>query len=302
MAMFQLGMNPAAVRQVATSLGEAERTLLEVGGSLDRTMGQLRQTWGGTDASAFQSRWTQDRAKVREAAAALRQMAQTLDRNVEAQDKSSQADGGGVPTAPGGEGAPQASPDAFIPGIGPATPNLPQPVPKFTEQPKLNPDVDRMWQIYLASNRDVPDAREQFVHKLAQDMAEQWGVPMPIIEVRDPGGGWGGLSSSDPPRIVIHPRMLDDPSLMVQVVAHEMRHQYQDQAIRALNPFAKVGPLNDPPTRAQALEWSIDKRLPVKGAGIAYLNQPVETDARKAALEYVESFTTDDFMRVAGRP
>lgn len=105
MAEFS-GMDVQAITTVARQLGDEMARLEAMGRAVDRLVAQLRDAWRGQDAAEFARRWAGTHAPtVRKATAELTELQRTLQRNVEAQERTSATLDGAFPGAGGGPGS-----------------------------------------------------------------------------------------------------------------------------------------------------------------------------------------------------
>ncbi|MDR1387668.1 MAG: WXG100 family type VII secretion target [Propionibacteriaceae bacterium] len=103
------GMNLAEVRGVAQELKQQAGSLQQSFTRLDRLVGDLTRSWNGQDANRFQSDWRgTHRPRFNAAVGSVRQLSESLDRDADQQEQTSQAGGGagpgGVPWFTGGSG------------------------------------------------------------------------------------------------------------------------------------------------------------------------------------------------------
>lgn len=135
-----------------------------------------------------------------------------------------------------------------------------------------------------------------------------------------PGITWGSWDNNgsdvnpfDNGTMHLNPNALDDPTQMINTIAHELRHGEQNNAADDVD--AWHWPWTDDPfdddadrgiTEDQAHSWkdnfahykSYDSDHSTPADFQAYHDQPVETDARKAGEEYVNGLTDEDFEKM----
>lgn len=104
--MSMSGMNVAVVRDVGRQLKAQARTIEDCARSIDRVVDQASSFWRGPDVEQFSRRWAGEyRRAALLAAAHLTELADTADRNAQAQERTSATlDGGAGPGSGGGGG------------------------------------------------------------------------------------------------------------------------------------------------------------------------------------------------------
>lgn len=177
----------------------------------------------------------------------------------------------------------------------------------------VDPHVAAEWE------RMTPEEREEAARNLAEDLAQQLGIS--DFEVRiedledkdgngtddDPGtNSYGSWNQGD--RILrLDVNDLDDPAVVIDTIAHELRHADQHQAVDDLNApwFGEDEDIALPPGSSldDVRDWeenfddyisSGDDRDGDGDDFNDYYDQPVETDARDYGEGYLDDYRVDD--------
>lgn len=123
MAAF-VGMDPAAIRRLATQLGNSAGQLEAVALAVQQVIDDAVSQWEGVDGQDFVASWSgQHRLQLNESAAAVRLLAETATLNADAQDETSSA--ASVLAGLAGLGPIAGAAGAGAPGGNPATAPLP---------------------------------------------------------------------------------------------------------------------------------------------------------------------------------
>ena len=168
------------------------------------------------------------------------------------------------------------------------------------------------------------EERRAVIEQMTEEIAEENGVDAPNIDweqleddTPEDGityGSWddndNGLNPFDGSEMNLNPNTLDDPTQVINTVAHELRHGRQYEAIRdendGFNWWGEDDPFDehedDGISRDQANEWeeNFDDYQSTDNGDTyeEYYNQPVEVDARKGGRDYVNGLTPEEFERM----
>ncbi|WP_157571837.1 hypothetical protein [Nocardioides alkalitolerans] len=170
----------------------------------------------------------------------------------------------------------------------------------------VDPQVEREWsQMSEAERRAAAEA-------MAEDLAEQLGIEdfEVVIEDLEDKNGDGkddkprtnsyGSWDNDDHVLRLDVNDLDDPSVVIDTIAHEMRHADQHQAVDDLNApwFGQDEDIDLPPgaTLDDVRDWdeNFDDYIDSDPDFDAYWNQPVEVDARDFGGDYLDDYDVDD--------
>ncbi|TQL67698.1 hypothetical protein FB381_1580 [Nocardioides albertanoniae] len=214
-----------------------------------------------------------------------------------------------------------ASVDATLTGTMSSSGNIEDsgdPHEDSAEDGYLDPEIAARWD-------DLSDdERRAVVEQMTEEIAEANGIDAPNIDWEEfaddtPEGGitYGSWDDDDNPlnpfdgsEMNLNPNVLDDPTQIIDTVAHELRHGRQYEAIRDENDSFNWWWQDDPfdeheddgITRDQANEWEEnfdDYKSTSKGDTYEdYYDQPVEVDARRAGRDYVNGLTPEEFERM----
>ena len=143
-------------------------------------------------------------------------------------------------------------------------------------------------------NMDV-ETRDQIIQDYAKDLSEALGIDFNevIWEVMPPGEGYiFGYNNGDG-HIHLNIEMLSDPAMLMYIVdttAHELRHQFQNEAIENPDKF----PIDEETIK----EWTIGRNIYTQNMPTAYdpwgyTYNPMETDARFFGESMVREITKD---------
>lgn len=162
--------------------------------------------------------------------------------------------------------------------------------------------------------------RRTALANMARELAERYGIEdyeMVIDDLEDqdgdgvdddPASDLHGYWSESDKEMHLDSTELADPDI-INTLAHEMRHAAQHENIRdadpglvdrgLINAGLKDDPFNPPPgvTRDDVEEWERnfeDYQTADDDGWDAYLDQPVERDARESGEEYVETLTPEE--------
>lgn len=164
--------------------------------------------------------------------------------------------------------------------------------------------------------------KRQVMQNIANDIARQHGmgtIPVSVEQLVDPEG-LNSLGYWDGSRIHVDVDDLSDPNAAINTVVHEARHAVQEHMVHQANPnwwdsflrFIGLQPTPQWPqygiTEATAQNWANNFANyisppaaydPADPASVTqmnnYLNQPVESDARDYAEQFVDNLTLDQF-------
>ena len=175
-------------------------------------------------------------------------------------------------------------------------------VPFVDDYGVADPAVAEQW----ATMTDAE--RRAAIEEMIEEQAEEAGIPTPSITWEPETWGPWGQCRDEGSEIALNEGILDDPQ-MINVVAHEMRHARQYEAIDDKDDFRF--PWQDDPfdmheedgiTEEQAEEWD-DNFDDYKSTGSGdtyeeYFNQPVEVDARDIGKEELENMTEEELERL----
>ncbi|NYI78726.1 hypothetical protein [Nocardioides panzhihuensis] len=160
------------------------------------------------------------------------------------------------------------------------------------------------------------EERKAVLEEMTRKIAEESGVEMPDIDwddlandTWDDGSITYGYWSDGDGKMALNPNMLDDPGLLINTVAHEVRHGRQYEAIDDNNDWQfwwEDDPFDehkeDGITEEQTEEWEEnfdDYKSTGKGDTFdEYYNQPVEVDARKSGRDYLNNLSEEEFNRL----
>ena len=228
--------------------------------------------WAGPFAVSFRFRWSSDyRLKLAGASGILRRNSRSLRQNADAQERASAADA---------------------------------PMRACTETGEvfgyLDPSVAAEWK------RMTNAEREQVLRRLAQRLADRYGIETPQIAFRDlddSNGNAFGYYNSDSDLLVIDTTDLDNPLYAINTLSHEMRHAGQHEMVRDAQldqGEVRRGYRSDVWTHTEvspetARKWAEnfkDYQRPEDDFD-KYWQQPVEVDARNAGREGVNSMTPE---------
>ena len=92
-----VGMDPAAIRRLATQLGNSAGQLEAVAVAVQQVIDDAVSQWEGVDGQDFVAAWSgQHRLQLNESAGAVRLLAETASLNADAQDETSSVAGTGL--------------------------------------------------------------------------------------------------------------------------------------------------------------------------------------------------------------
>ena len=181
--------------------------------------------------------------------------------------------------------------------------------------------------------------RRAALQQIANELAQKYGIPAPTIQFEDLDDSEGnslGYWSESQKKLVIDSTDVADPTNAINTIAHEMRHAGQHEMIRDASPgvldslliglglkqdrFSADHPgvtkeqvreweenfdnYNSPPTQAEldAISDPAERERFRQAKWDAYLNQPVERDARTAGEDYVNGMTLDKLNQLTAPP
>jgi hypothetical protein len=175
-------------------------------------------------------------------------------------------------------------------------------VPFVDDYGVADPAVAEQW----ATMTDAE--RRAAIEEMIEEQAEEAGIPTPSITWEPESWGPWGQCRDGGEEIALNEGILDDPQ-MINVVAHEMRHARQYEAIDDNNDFQF--PWEDDPfdmheedgiTEDQAEDWDDNfddyKSTDSGDTYEEYFNQPVEVDARDIGKEELENMTEEELERL----
>lgn len=175
-------------------------------------------------------------------------------------------------------------------------------VPFVDDYGVADPAVAEQW----ATMTD--DERRAAIEEMIEEQAKEAGIPVPTITWEPETWGPWGQCRDEGGEIALNEGILDDPQ-MINVVAHEMRHARQYEAIDDNNDFQF--PWEDDPfdmheddgiTEDQAEDWDENfDDYKSTGSGDTYeeyFEQPVEVDAREIGKEELENMTEEELERL----
>lgn len=178
-------------------------------------------------------------------------------------------------------------------------------VPFVDDYGVADPDVAEQWATMTDAERR--DAIEEMIAEQAEQ-AEEAGIPVPTITWEPETWGLWGQARGGGTEIALNEGILDDPQ-MINVVAHEMRHARQFEAIDDNNDFQF--PWEDDPfdmheddgiSEDQAEDWDEnfdDYQSEDNGDTYEeYFEQPVEADARRTGKDELENMTVEELERL----
>lgn len=176
-------------------------------------------------------------------------------------------------------------------------------VDDIDEYGQESPEVASRW-------AELTDAeRRAVVEQMIRELAEEYGLDMPVIDWRDESWGSNGqYADGDPGTVSLNEGLLDDPRL-IHTVAHELRHGRQFEAIDDADDWHwpwQEDPLqehlDDGITEEQVEEWEEnfdDYQSTASGDTYEeYFEQPVEVDARGTGREYLDGLTAAEIDRL----
>lgn len=212
---------------------------------------------------------------------------------------------GGTSTAGGGSGGtpgggPGGAANTVVEANSTATANVPA-------------DVRARW------NSMTQAERIQALQNAANGIAKQYGmgsIPVNVMQIPDPPGA-DARGSWDGSKINIDVDNLNDPDVVFNTLAHESRHAFQEKMSNLIDPspfdafLRKIGLQPTPQwpqqgvTEQTAQSWDDNYENyhspPASGydasdpanvaAWDAYMNQPIEVDARAAGDRFVNNLT-----------
>ncbi len=99
--------------------------------------------------------------------------------------------------------------------------------PEFT-------DAITNWNATDARGKQIVDreAKEKSLQRVLAAQCRAYGIDTPKIEWTDLGENVYGKFGDDTDRLVLNPRYLDKPRMMVEVVLHENAHHFQDVLVK----------------------------------------------------------------------
>lgn len=175
-------------------------------------------------------------------------------------------------------------------------------VPFVDDYGVADPAVAEQW----ATMTD--DERRAAIEEMIEEQAAEAGIPTPSITWEPETWGPWGQCRGGGTEIALNEGILDDPQ-MINVVAHEMRHARQYEAIDDNNDFQF--PWEDDPfdmhredgiTEEQAEDWDENfddyKSTSSGDTYEEYFNQPVEVDARDIGKQELEDMTEEELERL----
>lgn len=181
------------------------------------------------------------------------------------------------------------------------------------EEPEavLDPQVERAW------SQMSEDERREAVLAMVEEIARERGID--DVEVRiedledkngdgrddDPDTNSYGSWNEDDHVLRIDLNDLDDPGVVIDTVAHEMRHAEQHDAVDDLNAplFGQDEDIDLPPgadlddVRDWDENFDGDNYIRPEDDFEGYQDQPVERDAREAGSDYLDDYDLDDLER-----
>jgi len=175
-------------------------------------------------------------------------------------------------------------------------------VPFVDDYGVADPAVAEQW----ASMTD--DERRAAIEEMIEEQAAEAGIPTPSITWEpETWGPWGECRGGGS-EISLNEGILDDPQ-MINVVAHEMRHARQYEAID--DEGALRFPWQDDPfdmheddgiSEEQAEDWddNFDDYQSTSSGDTyeEYFEQPVEVDARRTGKDTLENMTEEELERL----
>lgn len=270
--LHELGVRLLGSAEQLDALGDDGSHLLEV----------LTAHWGGPDLEEVERSWPGIRQSVTGASAVVRDLGEQLRCQAEDQERASSGEGGGAPSGPGA-GGPSGLANEEVPGQDASYDEI---------YGVLDPEIAAAWKTMSDGERAA------VLRELTAQLAEQYGIPVPPIQL-DPGMhsdtyGQLGLETGT---LYLNPDHLDDPRMMLNTVAHEMRHAWQLVASEETNPGWWLGQYGaDPGTDRGTLEEATDWAANFDDFdGEDYWNQVVEVDARQSGRDYITGLTPEEF-------
>lgn len=175
-------------------------------------------------------------------------------------------------------------------------------VPFVDDYGVADPEVAEQW----ATMTDAE--RRAAIEEMIEEQAEEAGIPTPTITWEPETWDLWGQARGGGTEIALNEGILDDPQ-MINVVAHEMRHARQFEAIDDNNDFQF--PWEDDPfdmheddgiSEDQAEDWDDnfdDYKSEADGDTYEeYFEQPVEVDARQIGKDELENMTEEELERL----
>ncbi len=182
---------------------------------------------------------------------------------------------------------------------------------KKKDPDSINPDPDHYEdvdaQVAASWKFELTDAeRRRAAQVIVNELCEKYGIdPKKITWTTELGGEVAAFNGE----IKINPETLSDP-FTLNVIAHETRHYAQRVAMvnqqNPWNPWTWLSSVNENMgvTDEEVDSWIENKKHYIQPGDDyqAYLNQPVEVDARKAGNNFSTHITLEDLKHYSGNP
>ena len=293
MGVVSAGADVGRLHELGVQLISSGEHLDAVGDNGGHLLEVLTAHWSGPDLEEMSRSWPTTRQSVGAASILVREMGEQLRRQAEEQERASAGEGGDGPLL--------LSPGVGGPGGNHPTGEDPGPdAPRDELYGDLDPEIAAQWE----SMSD--DERRAVLRELAARLAAEYGLPVPRIEFDPtlPSDTYGQFRISTG-TITLNANHLDDPLLMLNSVAHEMRHAWQVEASEQDNPGWWLGhygqnPDGDLGTMDEADAWGAD----LGDSEADYWTRPIEVDARQVGRDFIDDLTLEDFadlLRGAGQ-
>lgn len=300
------GADPGTLRQLGHQVSKASQLFESTAMRLDGEL--MSSSWFGRDADSFRGQWaSQLKQQLVSTAHALAAIDVALRRQADEQERASAAGSGAAGVGPGAAGS-------GVYDIANADPG---------NYGQLDPQIAKDWE---SLNQDQ---RAAVLQLMGQDLAKQYGVEgvsyhfenleEPRNEKGEIAGNLMGVWREDGIPFIMPGRSLyidtddmADPTVAINVLAHEMRHAGQHEMARDATVtwwdhlWGNTNKSFDHPgvTKEQAQEFGKNfdnyKAFGAERPG-AYFNQPVEVDARKAGHNYVDGLTYEQHLAYKNR-
>jgi hypothetical protein len=147
------------------------------------------------------------------------------------------------------------------------------------------------------------DEKLDYLNKHSEEIAKKYGFrPMKIVveDLDDKGGDARGLNRGNELVIDVDNLDHDDPWRSVETVAHESRHEYQEQVIKD---YRESGKLPEGVTEKQVKDWessSGENYKPAQDDFESYWHQSIEADARDFGNDYMNEVLDSQDWKPSG--
>lgn len=143
------------------------------------------------------------------------------------------------------------------------------------------------------------EEREAYLRSIYEKVCRSLGltpIPVNFEDLPDDGGDTLGGFYDDEMKIAIDIDNMNgtSPLVLIDTIAHETRHQFQDNCVKSFN---ESGEIPDGVSPLQIAAWELDRDsryISPEENAFLYWVQPVEVDARKYGADFVSSMFGDN--------